>query len=134
MANKTQPTTSSVADFIDAVPNERRRNDARVALAMMQDVSGLEPVMWGPTMVGFGSVHYKYASGREGDMPQLAFSPRKDSLTLYVLVKDDDEERELLGRLGPHSTGKVCLYIKDLSKVDTAVLRSIVERAAAFSY
>jgi hypothetical protein len=134
MANKTQPTTSSVSEFIDSVPNERRRDDSRIALAMMQDVSGLEPVMWGPTMVGFGSVHYKYESGREGDMPLLAFAPRKDALTLYLLIKDDEEQRQLLERLGPHSTGKICLYIKDLSKVDLSVLRALVERAAAAAY
>jgi hypothetical protein len=134
MANKTQPTAESVDDFIDAVPNERRREDSRVALAMMKDVTSLDPVMWGPTMVGFGSVHYKYATGREGDMPQLAFSPRREALTLYVLVKDDEEQRELLSRLGPHSTGKICLYIKDLSKVDHSVLRTIVERAAVATY
>jgi hypothetical protein len=134
MANKTQPVEDSVADFIDAVANERRREDSRVALSMMREVTGLEPVMWGSSIVGFGSAHYKYASGREGDMPIVAFSPRKEALTLYVLVEDDEVERELLARLGPHSTGKVCLYIKDLSKVDLAVLRTLIERAAAHPY
>lgn len=124
--NKTKPTDADVDAFIDAVDNDRRRDEARTVLALMREVTGEEPVMWGPTMVGFGSVHYRYASGREGDTFAAGFSPRKAALTVY-LAQGFDGREVLLGRLGPHTTGKSCLYLKRLDAVDLDVLRALVE-------
>jgi len=93
---------------------------------MMQDVSGEKPTMWGDSMIGFGKFHFTYASGREGDWPLIAFAPRKDRLTVY-LMDGFDHRAALLGRLGKHSKGKSCLHIKRLDDVDTAVLRELVE-------
>jgi hypothetical protein len=94
----------------------------------MREISGEEPKMWGPSIVGFGSVHYKYASGREGDMPITGFSPRKQNLTLYV-IGDFEQCEELLAKLGKHTTGAVCLYIKRLSDIDQNVLRELVTKS-----
>ncbi len=124
--NKTKPTDADVDAFIDAVDDERRREEARTVLALMGEVTGEEPAMWGPSMVGFGSVHYRYASGREGDMFAAGFSPRKNALTVY-LTEGFDEQQDLLERLGPHTTGKSCLYLKRLDTVDLDVLRTLVE-------
>jgi hypothetical protein len=123
--NKTQPADADVNAFIAAVESERRRADARTVCALMRDITGEEPVMWGPSMVGFGLVHYRYPTGREGDMPAAAFSPRKAALTVYIA--DGFTAREpLLARLGPHTTGKSCLYLKRLDAVDLDVLRELV--------
>lgn len=124
--NKTKPTGADVEAFLDAVDSERRREEARTVLALMREVTGEEPAMWGPSMVGFGSVHYRYASGREGDMFAAGFSPRKKAMTVY-LTEGFDEQEELLDRLGPHTTGKSCLYLKRLDAVDLDVLRTLVE-------
>lgn len=124
--NKTKPTDADVDAFIDAVPSDRRRDEARTVLALMREVTGEEPAMWGPSMVGFGSVHYRYDSGREGDMFAAGFSPRKTALTVY-LAEGFDEREDLLDRLGPHTTGKSCLYLKRLDAVDLDVLRTLVE-------
>ena len=124
--NKTKPTDADVDAFIDAVDNDRRREEARTVLDLMREVTGEEPAMWGPSMVGFGSVHYRYESGREGDMFAMGFSPRKTAMTVYI-GEGFDQREELLERLGPHTTGKSCLYIKRLDKVDVDVLRTLVE-------
>jgi hypothetical protein len=124
--NKTKPTDADVDAFIDAVDSERRREEARTVLALMRDITGEEPAMWGPSIVGFGSVHYRYESGREGDMPAAGFSPRKGALTVYLDIGFDDQT-DLLDRLGPHTTGKSCLYIKRLDAVDLDILRELVE-------
>ncbi len=121
---KTKPTPASVADFIDAVENPVRRDDAKAVCAMLERVTGEPPQMWGPSIVGFGSYHYKYDSGHEGDMCRLGFSPRKAELVLYILT-DSDDEAEKLARLGKHKTGKSCLYIKKLSDVNMAVLEEL---------
>jgi hypothetical protein len=123
---KTQRTQTSVADFLAAVTDPQRRADAQAACALMADVTGAPPEMWGTSIVGFGSYRYTYASGREGDWPAVGLSPRKQSLTIYISDGFDDYE-ELLGRLGPHSTGKACLYLKRLSDVDEQVLRGLVD-------
>ena len=99
--NKTKPTPASVDDFIAAIENPRRRADALVALAIYQEVTGLQPVMWGPSIIGFGSIHYVYESGREGDMPAAGFSPRKASMTFYV-GGDSEGAEALYARLGKH--------------------------------
>lgn len=127
---KTRPTQLSVAKFIDAVPDAARRTDAQTVAAMMERLTGDAPTMWGPSIVGFGSYHYKYDSGHEGEACRIGFSPRKTELVLYVL-SGDAEETELLARLGEHRTGKSCLYIKKLADVDMGVLEALVRRSIA---
>ncbi|MCE2458022.1 MAG: DUF1801 domain-containing protein [Dehalococcoidia bacterium] len=126
--NKTVKTGASVDEFMAAVENRRRREDGFVLLEMMRDVTGLEPEMWGPSIIGFGSYHYKYESGREGDMPLVGFSPRKSSLSLYIMSGFDEYE-EMLGKLGKHRTGASCLYINKLADVDMGVLRELVSQS-----
>ena len=126
--NKTVKTGASVDEFMAAVENRRRREDGLVLLEMMRDVTGLEPEMWGPSIIGFGSYHYKYESGREGDMPLVGFSPRKSSLSLYIMSGFDEYE-EMLGKLGKHRTGASCLYINKLADVDMGVLRELVSQS-----
>ena len=121
---KTKPTETSVDCFIAAVDNEVRRDDARTISAMMQRVTGQPPRMWGPSIIGFGSYHYKYDSGHEGTMCRIGFSPRKAQQVLYVLM-DRPEEAAQLARLGKHKIGKCCLYINKLADVDMAVLEEI---------
>ena len=123
--NKTVKTGASVDEFMAAVENKRRREDGLVLIEMMRDVTGLEPEMWGPSIIGFGSYHYKYDSGREGDMPLIGFSPRKQSLSLYIMSGSDEYE-ELMSKLGKHRTGASCLYINKLADVDMGVLRELV--------
>ncbi len=128
MANKTQPTPKDVQEFIDTISDETRRADSYALLKIMQAVTGLPPVMWGTAIVGFGSLHYKYDSGREGDTMVIGFSPRKAALVLYSIVAYDQVDN-LLTKLGPHTTGKGCLYIKDLSRIDQEVLRQMIATA-----
>jgi uncharacterized protein DUF1801 len=123
---KTVKNQTSVAEFLAAVTDRDRRADAQAVCGLMAEVTGLQPAMWGSGIVGFGSYHYKYASGREGDWPAVGLSPRKQALTIYISEGFDTYD-ELLQRLGPHSTGKSCLYIRRLSDVDEQVLRSLVE-------
>jgi hypothetical protein len=127
--NKTKATKLSVSAFVKAVPDAQKRGDSAVLIKMMQDATKLEPVMWGPAIIGFGSYHYKYDSGREGDMPLIAFSPRKQSLTLYLHGFDDFGPE--LKKLGPHSTGKGCLYFKRLSDIDIATLKKMIAKSVA---
>ena len=122
---KTKPTASSVESFLKGVADETKRRDALALAALMQKATKAEPKMWGPSIVGFGSYHYKYASGHEGDSCVVGFSPRKDSLTVYLPL-GSDRYGDLLAKLGKHKTGKGCLYIKRLSDVDTAVLEEII--------
>ena len=122
---KTKPTSANVEDFINNVKDEQKRKDSLVLLEMMKKATGEEPKMWGPAIIGFGSYHYKYESGREGDMPQLAFSPRKQNITLYIGV-DDNSDNPLLKKLGKYTTSKVCLYIKKLADVDRNVLHELI--------
>jgi hypothetical protein len=121
---KTKPTQVSVDSFIDAVENPVRREDARVVLAMMGRITGQAPLMWGPSIIGFGSYHYRYDSGHEGDAPRLGFSPRKAQLVLYVL-SEWPGQADLLARLGKHKTGSSCLYINKLADVDLTVLEAL---------
>lgn len=125
-----KPTGGSVAAFIAEVAPAVRRRDAETLVALMSEISGREPELWG-TIIGFGSCHYRYPTGNEGDMPVLAFAPRKAASTIYL----DSAERhtEALAALGPHTTSVACLYIKDLEKVDTSVLRSILLDVLAFT-
>ncbi len=128
---KTRPTGVAVDEFLDKVPNPQRREDGRKVRAMMERLVGEPATMWGPSIVGFGTYHYKYDSGHEGDMCRLGFSPRKAELVLYVLTEAGGQEAQL-ARLGKHKTGKCCLYIKKLSDVDEAVLEELTAGALAY--
>lgn len=125
---KTQKNTSSAAAFIEAVEDESKQADCRILMEIMAAETGEEPAMWGSSIVGFGSYHFKYASGREGDWFLAGFAPRKQALTIYIM--DGFSRRdELMGQLGKHSTGKSCLYIKKLDDVDLGVLRELIEES-----
>jgi hypothetical protein len=128
--SKTKPTNVSVAAFIDALTDEIRRADAKALVKLMQRVTGEKPKMWGPSIIGFGSHHYKYESGREGDVPLAGFSPRKAATVLYGMLGTLESEA-LLAKLGKHTTGKGCLYIKKLADVDQKVLEALVVASAA---
>ena len=128
--NKTKPTEVSVAAFIEAITDEGKRADAKALAKLMQSASGEKPKMWGPSIIGFGSCHYKYESGREGDTPAIAFSPRKAASVLYGLIGFNGAEA-LLAKLGKHTTGKGCLYIKKLSDVDPKVLETLMVKSLA---
>ena len=128
--NKTKPTTISVPAFLDACIDEERRTDAKVLAKLMQRITGNKPAMWGSSIVGFDSYHYTYESGREGDMPIVGFSPRKAANVLYGAVGFDGAEA-LLAKLGKHTTGKGCLYIKKLADVDMKVLETLLKKAVA---
>ena len=123
--NKTKPTEVAVEAFLDGLPVAQRAADARVLITMMQAISGEPPVMWGPSIIGFGTHHYRYESGREGDMPAIAFAPRKAELVLYVRAGRPGAA-PFLAQLGKHKTGKGCLYIKKLADIDLAVLEAMV--------
>jgi hypothetical protein len=128
--NKTKPTSLSVPAFLDACTDEGRRTDARALVKLMQKITGSAPAMWGPSIVGFDSYHYTYESGREGDMPIVGFSPRKTANVLYGAIGFAGADA-LLARLGKHTTGKGCLYIKKLADVDMQVLATLLETAVA---
>ncbi len=128
--NKTKPTTLSVTAFIDALPDEAKRADAKALVKIMQSAAGEKPKMWGPSIIGFGSYHYVYDSGREGDAPIAGFSPRKAATVLYG-VTGFDGAASVLVRLGKHTTGKGCLYIKKLIDIDPKVLEELVAKAVA---
>lgn len=129
--NKTKPTEVSVATFIDRVDHAGKREDAKVLDALFRRVTGEEPQMWGPTIIGYGAYHYKYESGREGDMCRTGFSPRKARHSLYLMGQYCDEDTTaksagLLGKLGKHSKGASCLYVNKLADVDMDVLEELV--------
>jgi len=123
--NKTKITEVSVKDFIDALPDETKRADAKTLVKLMRNASGEKPRMWGPSIVGFGSYHYKYDSGREGDMPLVGFSPRKAAIVLYGM-RTASEDAGLIPKLGKHTSGKGCLYIKKLADINQAVLEKMI--------
>jgi hypothetical protein len=128
--NKTKPTKSSVAAFIDAVEDDAKRADAKALVKLMQTATGEKPKMWGPSIIGFGSYHYTYESGREGDMPLIGFSPRKAAIVFYGVTGCSDAPA-LLAKLGKHTTGKGCLYIKKLADVDHKVMEALVVKSVA---
>jgi len=125
---KTKPNDGSVDAFLSGIADEKVRQDCSAILEIMQQASGAEPKMWGDSVIGFGSYHYKYASGREGDWFVTGFSPRKQNLTLYIMSGFDQYD-ELMSRLGKHKTGKSCLYIKKLEDIDLPVLRELVAQS-----
>lgn len=128
--NKTKPTTVRVAAFIDEIADKTRRADAKALVELMQEVTGEPPKMWGPSIIGFGSCHYQYDSGREGDMPIAGFSPRKAATVIYILTGEHGTDA-LLAKLGKHTIGKSCLYIKKLADVDQAVLKTLIVKSVA---
>lgn len=127
--NKTTATTASVQAFIDKHPKEQMRDDSRVLMAMMQKLTGEEPHMYGPSIVGFGTYHYTYASGHSGSAPLAAFSPRKPELVIYLLPGLFESEPEMLAKLGKHKVSKACLYVKKLDDIDLKVLKSMVKKS-----
>ena len=127
-ANKTTATGGDVDAFLDGIGDEQRRRDAILLAGLMREVTGQPAVLWGSAIVGFGSLHYRYATGREGDVPLVGFSPRKAQTVLYLSGGMDDYA-DLLARLGPHTTGKSCLYVKRVDRVDAGALREIIARS-----
>ena len=125
---KTKATKESVNTFLDKVPSDAMRKDSHTLIGLMKKITGEEPKMWGPSIIGFGQYHYKYASGHEGDICLTGFSPRKQALTLYALVGAEGQT-ELLKKLGKHKAGKGCLYIKKLEDIDLNVLETLIRKA-----
>jgi hypothetical protein len=128
--NKTKPTSQSVPAFLKEITDEAKRADAQTVIKLMQRATGEKAKMWGTSIIGFGSCHYKYASGHEGDMPLISFSPRKPALVLYGLTGFAGADATL-AKLGKHSMGKGCLYIKKLADVDGKVLETLITQAMA---
>ena len=129
--NKTVPTSASVDEFIESIENKRRRADAKKSLEIYKEVTGLPPVMWGSSIIGFGSIHYVYESGREGDMPAAGFSPRKANMTFYIDGNFEGSD-ELLAKLGKHRKSVACVYVNKLDDVDLEVLKDIIARQYAW--
>ena len=126
--NKTTQNASPVEDFINAVDNEQKRKDSWDMIALMKKITGSEPKMWGSSLVGFGSYHYKYESGREGDFFITGFSPRKAAFTVYIMP-GFSEYADLMEQLGPYKTGKSCLYLKNLDVIDLGILEQIISKS-----
>ena len=124
-SNKTKPTAVSVTAFVNALAEPTKRADAKTLIGLMKSATGDTPRMWGPSIIGFGTHHYQYESGREGDTVLVGFSPRKPAMVLYGVMSCENAEA-LLAKLGKHSTGKGCLYIKKLSDVDPRVLEQLI--------
>jgi len=125
---KTKPTEQDPKEFLMTIADEKKRQDSFKILEFLQQVTGVEPRMWGSSIIGYGSYHYKYADGQEGDWPLTGFSPRKQNLTIYI-TSGFDQYEELLKRLGKHSTGKSCLYIKKLEDIDLDLLAELVKQS-----
>ncbi len=125
---KTKPTKVKVEDFLNAVEHPTRKKDGFELLRIMKEITKKKAIMWGPSVVGFGTYHYKYKTGREGDMPLVGFSPRKQSLSVYIMP-GFEEYKDLLGKLGKHKTGKACLYINKLADVDISILKMIIKKS-----
>ncbi|HZN54721.1 MAG TPA: DUF1801 domain-containing protein [Candidatus Polarisedimenticolaceae bacterium] len=127
---KTKATGASVDEFIGGIADEGRREDCKTLVKLMKKATGAKPAMWGPSIVGFGSYHYKYASGHEGDSCLVGFAPRKNELSIYIM-SGFDGHAALLKKLGKHKTAKACLYVKKLDDVDLGVLEELVRRSVA---
>jgi hypothetical protein len=127
--NKTVANENDVMAFLNSVEPGQKREDSLTIAKLMEEVTGEQATMWGTSIVGFGSYHYRYESGREGDMPLVGFSPRKQAITLYIMTGFDDHDA-LLDKLGMYKTGKACLYIKKVEDVDLDVLRELVRKSA----
>ena len=128
---KTKPNEQSVEAFLNSVEDEKKRQDCLTILEIMKKITKAEPQMWGPSMVGFGTHHYKYESGREGDWFVAGFSPRKQNLTLYIMAGFSRYD-ELLSKLGKFKTGKSCFYIKKIEDVDLKTLKELIKQSVAY--
>jgi len=128
---KTKQTEQSVEKFLNSIADKKKREDCFTVLEMMKQITKMDPKMWGPSIVGFGTYHYKYESGHEGDMCMIGFSPRKQNLTLYILP-GFGKYKELMKKLGKYKTGKSCLYINKLEDVDIATLKKLIKEG--FTY
>ena len=124
-----RPTGGSVARFLAGLPDEQRREDSRLLCTMMQEITGEPPTMWGASIIGFGTYHYRYASGHEGDSALASFAPRRQHLVIYLVGEFESRHQSALARLGPHKSGKGCLYIKRLDDVDRDALRELIDRS-----
>ncbi len=127
--NKTKPTDASVEDFINAVESPKKREDAFTLRKMMEEITGEPAVMWGPSIIGFGSYHYKYDSGHEGDAPIVGFSPRKAAISLYLLGCFEQDAKPLLSKLGKYKKSVACIYANKLSDLNEPVLRELIDLA-----
>lgn len=125
---KTKKTTKSVSTFLASIADEKKRKESKAIVKMMAEATNSKPAMWGESIVGFGSYHYKYASGREGDWMKAGFSPRKQNLTVYIMT-DFRKYSDLFKKLGKHKTGKCCLYINKLEDIDFSVLKQLVTKS-----
>ena len=128
---KTKINDADVSAYLDAVESEQQRNDSFALIELLSELTGHQPKMWGTSIVGFGSHHYVYASGREGDWPLIGFSPRKQNISIYIMAGFSEYE-SLMKKLGKHKTGKSCLYIKKLADIDVKVLRDLSEASIAW--
>lgn len=128
---KTVPTNNSVSEFLESVTQKKRKEDSLKMVAIMQEITGEPPVLWGPSIIGFGSYHYTYESGREGDFMLTGFSPRKTALTLYIM-SGFTKYPELMAQLGKYKTGKSCLYIKDLNEIHLPTLKVLIQASIKY--
>ncbi|MDQ0861873.1 DUF1801 domain-containing protein [Bacillus sp. V2I10] len=128
---KTKQTDNSVIEFIEAVDSPKKREDAYQLLDIFTETAGYEAKMWGPSIIGFGSYHYKYASGHEGDAPLVGFSPRKAKISLYFAPGETKRE-ELLKEFGKHTNGKACVYINKVADIDVEVLKKLIQESITF--
>jgi hypothetical protein len=131
--NKTKETEKSVEDFINTVEDQKKRQDSFELVKLFQEVSGFEPKMWGDSIIGFGSYHYKYESGREGDFLLIGFSPRKNAISLYMSCDIQGQHADLLSGLGKFKSGKSCLYINKLEDIDIEVLKELANASMEFT-
>lgn len=129
--NKTEETQQSVLEFLDAVPDEKKRSDGCKLVEIFQNETGFEPKMWGPSIIGFGSYHYKNHSGHEGDAPISGFSPRKSAISLYIALDEVNREK-YLSKFGKHKSSKGCIYVNKLSDIDEEVLREMIRTSVAY--
>lgn len=129
---KTKENDNSVIEFIENVESPKKREDAYRLLDIFTETTGYKAKMWGPSIIGFGSYHYKYDSGHEGDAPLVGFSPRKAKISLYFAVGDDEKRGELLKEFGKHTTGKACVYINKVADIDVDVLKALINRSIEF--
>jgi hypothetical protein len=126
---KTKQNDQSVEAFLNSIPDERKRQDSFTILEVMKEATGEQPKMWGDSIIGFGNIHYRYASGREGDWFLSGFSPRKQNLTLYI-ISGFEEYDQMMQKLGKHKTGKSCLYINRLADIDLPTLKELVRQSS----
>lgn len=128
--NKTFETIESVSDFLDRLDSEIKKNDSLLICDLMKEATGHEAKMWGPSIIGFGSMHYKYESGHEGDVPLIGFSPRKNAMTLYM-ASNFPEKEELLKNFGKHKLSKSCIYVNKLKDIDVGVLKQLIKASVS---